>query len=59
MSRSYSQLNVTPEALRLVAEGLSSELLPEKSKERYIGQFRIFLRDCTLFGCLPRLFPRW
>jgi hypothetical protein len=18
-----------------------------------------FLRDCTLFGCLPRLFPRW
>jgi hypothetical protein len=41
MSSSYSQLNVTPEALRLVAEGLSSELLPEKSKERYIGQFRI------------------
>jgi hypothetical protein len=41
MSSSYSQLNVTLEALRLVTEGLSSELLPEKSKERYIGQFRI------------------
>jgi hypothetical protein len=32
MSRSGSKLNVTPEAVRLVAEGLNSELLPEKSK---------------------------
>jgi hypothetical protein len=30
---------VTPEVVRLVAEGLNSEFLPEKSKERYIGQF--------------------
>jgi hypothetical protein len=29
---------VTPEAVQLVA-GLNSELLPQKSKQRYIGQF--------------------
>ncbi|KAJ3638266.1 hypothetical protein MTP99_001662 [Tenebrio molitor] len=33
-----SELNVTPEAVQLVA-GLNSELLPQKSKQRYIGQF--------------------
>jgi hypothetical protein len=29
---------LTPEAVQLVA-GLNSELLPQKSKQRYIGQF--------------------
>jgi hypothetical protein len=24
-----------------------------------VWEKNIFLRDCTLFGCLPRLFPRW
>jgi hypothetical protein len=42
MSSSDSELNVTPEAVRLVAERLNSELLPEKLKERYIGQFNNF-----------------
>jgi hypothetical protein len=39
MSSSDSELNMT-EAVRLVTE-LNSELLLEKSKERYIGQFNI------------------
>jgi hypothetical protein len=42
MSSSDSQLNVTPEAVRLVTEELNSEFLPEKSKGRYIGQFNNF-----------------
>jgi hypothetical protein len=36
---------VTPEAVQLVA-GLNSELLPQKSKQRYIGQF--FLTKAVL-----------
>jgi hypothetical protein len=56
MSSSDSQLNVTPEAVRLVTEELNSEFLPEKSKERYIGQFNNFkqwygtklIKKCTV-----------
>jgi hypothetical protein len=33
MSSSDGELNVTPETVRLAAEGLNSELLPEKSKK--------------------------
>jgi hypothetical protein len=42
MSSLDSELYVTADAVRLVAEGLNSELLPEKSKECYIGQFNHF-----------------
>jgi hypothetical protein len=35
MSSSDGELNVTPETVRLAAEGLNSELLSEKSKKRY------------------------
>jgi hypothetical protein len=45
MSTSESELNVTPEVVRLV-EGLNSELLPQKSKERYIGQF-VLMKVCN------------
>jgi hypothetical protein len=38
MSSSDSELKVTSEAVRLMAEGLNSEFLPEKSKERYINK---------------------
>jgi hypothetical protein len=36
---------VTPEAVQLVA-GLNSELLPQKSKQRYIGQF-FLMKACN------------
>jgi hypothetical protein len=39
MSSSDGELNVTPETVRLAAEGLNSELLSEKSKNAIlIGQ---------------------
>jgi hypothetical protein len=45
MSSSESELNVTPEVVRLVA-GLNSELLQQKSKERYIGHF-LLMKVCN------------
>jgi hypothetical protein len=50
MSSSDSELNVTPEAVRLVAEGLNSELLPQKSKERCTGQFSHLSKDFTFIS---------
>jgi hypothetical protein len=50
MSSSDSELNVTPEAVRLVTEGLNSELLLQKSKERYIGQFSHLSEDFTFIS---------
>jgi hypothetical protein len=49
MSSSDSELNVTPEAVRLVAEGLNSELLPQKSKERCTGSLVIYQKTLLLF----------
>jgi hypothetical protein len=31
----------------------------KKKKQNDQTSKQSFLRDCTLFGCLPRLFPRW
>jgi hypothetical protein len=47
MSTLENELNLTPESVRQVAEELNSELLPEKSKERYIGQFNHFKQWCA------------
>jgi hypothetical protein len=59
MSSSESKLNVTPEAVRLVAEGLSSELLPQKLKERYTSVQRkkhtSLERFLRFFGCVSLL----
>jgi hypothetical protein len=52
MSTSESQLNVTPEVVRLV-EGLNSELLPQKSKERYIGQF-VLMKVCNNYSLIHK-----
>jgi hypothetical protein len=43
---------VTPEAVQLVA-GLNSELLPQKSKQRYIGQF-FFTKVCNNYSLIHK-----
>jgi hypothetical protein len=52
MSSSESELNVTPEPARLVA-GLNSDLLPQKSKERYIRQF-LSMKVCNNYSLIPK-----
>ncbi|KAJ3615672.1 hypothetical protein MTP99_007019 [Tenebrio molitor] len=40
------ELEETPEEVLLVVERINSELLPEKSKARYIAQFNLFKQWC-------------
>jgi hypothetical protein len=43
---------VTPEAVQLVA-GPNSELLPQKSKQRYIGQF-LLTKVCNNYSLIHK-----
>ena len=48
MSESDDDLNLTPPEIKEMAEKISSELLPQKSKERYEAQYKAFKKWCEL-----------